>query len=297
VARINVDQVVASMNWKAVITKPLDYAGEVTVDLATPRGVFAGAYRQHWNLEKGRSAETVRIPFSVSNLFGQGVHFQTISLLEGGQELAADTGRIRIADCEIDDRIKIGFLPDSTGVLEDILRMTNATFQPLTNRAFVTADIDAYNVIVIGSGAFRDYPSLLDARDRLEDYLRYGGSIVILGQPSDWPEGILPVSFLPGQERISTDMITTRIPKANVLSRPYTINQEHLLGWFDRARDVSGAVVAPSERVLVTPTGATLLSVSRLGDGQIIYCGLPLQEMIGELHLESIHLLANILNY
>ncbi len=297
VARINVDQVVSSMNWKAVITKPEDFAGEVTLELATPRGVFAGAYKQLWKLEPGRTRETVRIPFSVSNLFEPGIQQQTISLTEGGRQIAVDTGWIRTASCNIDDKTKVGFLPDSTGLLEDILRMTNATFQPLTDRAFVTADIDAYNVIIIGSGSFRQYPSLSTARDRLENYLRYGGSIVVLGQPSDWPEGVLPVSLLPGRERLKTDHLTNRIPQARILSQPYEINQEQLLSFFDMPREVWPAVVSPSEKVFVSPSGATLLSVSRLGDGQVIYCGLPLKDMIAELNLEGIHLLANIINY
>jgi hypothetical protein len=60
---------------------------------------------------------------------------------------------------------------------------------------------------------------------------------------------------------------------------------------------VAPAVVAPSERVFVTPSGAALLSVSRFGDGQVIFCGLPLLEMVADLNLEAIHLFANILNY
>jgi hypothetical protein len=47
----------------------------------------------------------------------------------------------------------------------------------------------------------------------------------------------------------------------------------------------------------VCPSEATLLSVSRLGDGQIIDCGFPLLKMISELNIDAIHLPANILNY
>ncbi|MHC4501282.1 MAG: hypothetical protein ACYS21_19480, partial [Planctomycetota bacterium] len=61
--------------------------------------------------------------------------------------------------------------------------------------------------------------------------------------------------------------------------------------------EVGTAVLAPAEKVFVTPTGAVLLSVSRLGEGQVIFCGLPLIEMISRLELEAIHLFANILNY
>jgi hypothetical protein len=152
-------------------------------------------------------------------------------------------------------------------------------------------------VIVVGSGAFRQYPSFPQLKDRFEDYIRNGGSLVIFGQPGDWPDNVLPVSFSPAIELVDRGAITNRIPNANILSRPYEIVEANLLSSFFRDRDVAAAVISPAERVFVTPSGATLLSVSRLGEGQIIYCGLPLLEMIGRLDIDAIHLFANILNY
>ena len=297
VARVEVDRVVSAMNWKAIISKPLYYYGTATLNLETPRGVFAGAYRQDWQLEKGRATETVRIPFSISNLFELGVQRQTISLAVDGRLVAADTGRIRIASCEIDDRVAVGLMPDSTGLLEDILRMAEANYCALTDRALRISDLDAYTVILVGSGAIRDYPSFRLIKGRLEDYLRHGGSLVIFGQPTDWPEGALPVGFVPSIENVTGSELLNRIPQARITGDPYTISQANLLSRFDRRRRVGAAVVSPAEHVYVTPSGATLLSVSRLDDGQIIFCGLPLIEMISQLNIEAIHLLANILNY
>lgn len=297
VARIDIDQVVSSMNLKAVITKPYDWAGEVTLNLETPAGLFAGAYRTTWSASKGRTAETIRIPFSVSNLFEQGIQKQVIKLFSGGIVVDADTGLVRIATCKVSDKVNVGLFPDSTGILEDILRMTGVAYQPMTERSLVTADLDAYEVLLLGSGFFRKYPSIRQAKDRLEDYLRHGGSLVIMGQPSDWPEGLLPVSFVPAAERIKNDRIRVRLPEGRVVSEGYDINFERLLSYFERERLVSPVVMAPSEGVLVTQSGAGLLSVARVGEGQIIYCGLPLTEMIADLNLEAIHLLANLLNY
>lgn len=297
VARVDIDQVVASMNLKAVITKPYDYAGQVTLNLETPRGLFAGVYRTTWDLSRGRTTETVRIPFSVSKLFEHGIQPQVIKLSSGGIIVDADTGLVRIASFKVSDKVNVGLFPDSTGLLEDILRMTQVKFQPMTERSLVTADLEAYEVLLMGSGFFRNYPSIKMAKDRFEDYLRHGGSLIIFGQPSDWPEGLLPVSFVPMTERIKKGRIRVRLPEGRLVSEGYDINFERLLAFFERERLVSPVVMAPSERVLVTPSGAGLLSVARVGEGQIIYCGLPLPEMIARLNLEAIHLLANLLNY
>ena len=297
VAELDIDRVVSPMNLRVVIAKPPEFAGNVKLNLETPRGLYAGAYRQDLRLEAGKTRETVRIPFSISKLFELGLQRQTISLEYGNRPVAVDTALVRIASCHIDDKIQVAFLPDTTGLLEDILNMTDAAFRPLTDRGLVTAALNAYDVILVGSGAFRGYPSFPDMKDRFEDFIRNGGSLVIMGQPEDWPEGVLPVSFVPGIELVAQAEITNRIEGANILSRPYRITESGLLSSFYKPRDVAAAVVAPSERVFVTPTGATLLSVSRLGEGQIIYCGLPLLDMVSRLDIDAIHLFANILNY
>lgn len=38
------------------------------------------------------------------------------------------------------------------------------------------------------------------------------------------------------------------------------------------------------------------LQVVKIGDGYVVYCGLPLFDMAAGLNVEAIHLLANILN-
>lgn len=297
VADLDVDRVVTPMNLRVVIEKPRDFAGMVNLHLETPRGLFAGAYQQEISLDKGSLRETVRIPFSISKLFELGLQHQVITLAYRGNTVATDTALVRIASCHVNDKIQVAFLPDTTGRLEDVLNMTDAAFRPLTDRGLVTAPLEAYDVIMVGSGAFRNYPSFPTMKDRFEDFIRNGGSLVIMGQPLDWPQDVLPVRFVPDIELVDKNQISNRIPDANILSRPYPIVETTLFSSFYKKRDVAAAVVAPAERVYVTPSGATLLSVSRLGEGQIIYCGLPLLDMIGRLDIDAIHLLANILNY
>jgi len=297
VAKIDVDRIVSSMNWKVIITKPYNFSGKVNINLETPRGLFAGAYRQELSLDKGYTRETVRIPFTISNLFEQGIQKQAVSLSVDGRTVASGTGQVRVASCHIADTVKVGYLPDTTGLLEDVLRLTDAAYRPLTDRSLITADLDPYDVIVIGSGAFRRYPSLRDVRDRLLEYLRDGGSIVVFGQPDDWPEGVLPVALVPDKERVSLENIVTNIKEARILSQPYRIEQEAFLAYFEKSKDLNTAVISPAEKIFTTASGGTLLSVSRIGEGQVIYCGLPVLEMIANLELEAIHLFANILNY
>lgn len=296
-AELDIDRVVSSSTVRAVITKPKDYAATVNFEFITPRGLFAGTYNKEIKLRAGTAQETIRLGFSISKLFELGIQPLMIELTHEGRLVAADSAIVRIASCRVSDKIKIGFLSDTSGAIEDILQMTDATFRPLTDRGLVTADLNAYNVLIVGSGAFRRYPSLAGMKDRFEKYLWQGGSIVVFGQPEDWPEGVFPVSLAPTLELVDKNDITNRIKTARILSQPYQISENNLFSSFYKKREVAAAAIAPAERVFVTPSGAALLSVSRLGKGQLIYCGLPLPDLIARLDIDAIHLLANILNY
>jgi hypothetical protein len=294
-ARVEVDKVVSAMNWKVVISKPEGFSGSVDINLAAPTGLFAGAYNKTIDLDEGSTQKVVRIPFSVSNLFELGTQAVTVSLISGKRTITVDTSYIRIAECKVPETRTVGFLPDTSGLLEDILRMASIVHQPLTNRSLLTADLEAYQVIVIGSGAFRTHNMLEHVKSRLEEYVRGGGTIVVLGQPEDWPQEALPIAIIPASEQIEQTDIKSA-SSSTLLTRPYTITEKELFSQYYKRRSVSGALVTPSEAIFRTSAGSVLLSQSTLGSGRVYYCGLPLLEMVSRLQIEAIHLFANLLN-
>ena len=294
---LDIDRVVSSMNTQIEIIKPKNFSDTVKLQLETPRGMFAGSYRNDIYLEKGTATSTIRIPFTISNLFKMGIQHQYIKLYIDGKLVAADTGLIRVASSHISDKVQIGFLADTSGLFEDIIRMTDANFQPLTNRTIEKYDLNIFDVIVIGSGSFRAYNGITKIKRKFENYLRQGGSVVLFGQPDDWPESVLPVGFVPMEEYLNKSQITNCIMEARVLSNPFQVSDKNLFSSFYNKKRVISAVITPAEIVYRTPNGGALLSVTRIGDGQIIYCGLPLLEMVSHLDIDAIHLLANILNY
>lgn len=296
-AALDVDKVVSSMALNVVVSKPLAFAGKAKIDLETPNGVFAGAYRQEVTLEKGQGSETIRIPFSVSKLFELGVQNIVVSLSLDNRVVAADTGIIRIAGCHVPDKVSIGLLPDSSGSLEDILRMTDARWQAITDRTLEVGELGAYDVLLVGSGALRYFPSFRKVRARIEDFVKNGGTLVVMGQPEGWPSELLPVSLAPVRVELSGTAIAVVDGAHDLLKRPNAVLPSGLSVWFERPTTVTAAVVSPCRSILAGPKSEMLLSVSPVGRGNVVYCGLPLADMIGKLNIEAIHLLANILNY
>lgn len=297
VERIDVDKTVRALHWRALITKPANFRGKVRLNLETPTGVYAGAYRQEVVLDGGRLSELVEIPFSVSNLFQLGTQPTIVSITQNNRVVQADTGRIRIAECRIPASRAIAFIPDSAGLLEDILRITDAQWTALTERSLLTADLSAYSVIVIGPNASRYVSSLNLMSGQFDAYLRGGGSLVLFAQPEEISQTVLPVNCELTKRPVKTADLRTRLAQAKVLSQPYAISEKILYSDLPPVTRLTCAKLSPVEVVIEGPESLAILSVSRLGEGQLIYCGLPLLELISELNIEAIHLFANLMNY
>jgi hypothetical protein len=98
-------------------------------------------------------------------------------------------------------------------------------------------------------------------------------------------------------ERIRPEDVLNRGNVSNIMTTPYAISDNVLFDGLAPSTKVASAVVTPAENILVTPTGGALLSVTRIGTGELVYCGLPLVDMISHLNIEAIHLFANLLNH
>ena len=57
------------------------------------------------------------------------------------------------------------------------------------------------------------------------------------------------------------------------------------------------AVVFPGEKIIKSSSNTTVLSQTKLGKGRLIYCGLPLLEMIRDLDIDAIKLFSNLVHY
>lgn len=296
VARVEIDKTVGQLSWMAQITKPEAYSGPVKLYLETPRGLFAGAYRQDVMLHEGGTSELISIPFSLSNLFELGTQPLSISIRRDDKLIAADSAIIRIAECKLSDRVKIALLPDSSGLLEEVIRMTGASYQVMTDRSLLTADLSAYPIMMIGSGAFERYAVFSQIASRLEEFVRFGGTLLVMGQPERSRLDALPVSLIPKTERLTLAHVEQIAEQSDLLTSPYLISHKNLLAGLSESIVSSPATVAPAEKIIAGPANRALLSQSRIGDGRVIYCGLPLLALISQLNIESIHLLANLLN-
>ncbi len=282
-------------DWQLRITKP--YASELTgtISLDNPEGIVVGSFNENVFMPIGITSKYVDIHLAAGRSIGFDRRTVKASLVVGGQAVARTESDVRVVRCEIPDTRDIGFVPDTDGRLEDFLRMSRSSFQPLTTRGLMRATLEAYDIIVIGSNADEYYDILRGTRDRLREFVDNGGDIVIFGQGFDWPHDLFEFSIYPA--RTSSDkQLHFAHQDLSILNFPYKIDIDALAKGISGTTSLYPAIIDGGAEIVSAGELGSYLQVVKIGDGYVVYCGLPLFEMAAELDVEAIHLLANILN-
>jgi len=293
------DHVVGSAALNLRISKTWNEIDTVQIDYNTPQGSIAvGAVHKSVVLPAGARAVTLKVPLSIFPDIGFKSKVVGVSLKKNGDVIATASAEISVVSFDFNKRIKIALLPDEKGLLEDFLVMGEANYRTLSDRFLGSGDIDFFDLIILGSGCSRFFPSLEFFGDRLKRFVEYGGTVLILGQKEAWPEGSLP-TVLETRSAITgwSDLEKTEKEHA-VFNEPQKILEiSALLETGNEKQSCYPQFNVKSKILMSLKDGSSLLTIERIGKGKIIYCGLPLAAMIREAHPEAIKLFTNLVNF
>ena len=285
-----------SFDWQLMISKPYQSELKGRLNIQVPDGIVLGSYNPIIVMPEG----TTRIYVNVYLAAGRSIGFDSrrvaASLEVGGQTVAQASADVRVVRCEIPQKRAIAFIPDPQGHLEDFLRMTKATIQPLTPHGLLRATLEAYNLIVIGTDAESYWADLRNNSIRLADFLANGGDLLVLGQSFGWPDDVFPFGLYPSKSAAPPKATVTAFDQA-LFAAPYEVDTTLINGLIGQAGYAFPAIVEGGREVVSAGELGSYLTVVRIGDGQVIYCGLPLLELAERLNVDAIHLLANLLNF
>jgi hypothetical protein len=279
-----------------LITKP--YASELDgkIRIENPGGIVVGTFDENVRMPKGITSKYIDIHLAAGRSIEYDLRTVKAYLTVGGQTVAETEGDVRVVRCGIPDTRDIAFIPDPDGRLEDFLRLARTSFQPFTPHSLVRAPLDAYDVIVIGSNAGDYYDILRGVRDRLREFVRNGGEIVIFGQGFGWPHDLFDFPIYPAKTAgaAAADIVEKNHP---LLSDPYPVNGGNLCETADVTSDLYPAIIGGGTELVSAGELGSYLQVVKISEGHVVYCGLPLLEVAADLNIDAIHLLANILNF
>ncbi|MCX6827652.1 MAG: hypothetical protein NTV06_10380 [candidate division Zixibacteria bacterium] len=256
-----------------------------------------GAFNTNFQLSAGDQGMAVKVPLVISHEVGFEKQRLIANLIKGNKILASDTAYLKIADFDVKTSTKIALLPDSSGLLEDILVMTKANYRTISDRFLIDGDLDLYDLVILGTGCLKQYKSLEFSSEKLRKYMEFGGQVLVFGQPDNWRNDLLPVSIIPTQNRLAATDLELTEPKQAIFKTGYEIDVSALLQRINVNYFSYPAVIFPAEKIITGRDKVTLLSISKFGRGRFIYCGIPLLEMFGDLDTDAIKLFSNLINY
>ncbi len=283
-------------DWQLLITKPYasELRGKIVID--NPNGIVVGSFKDDIFLPKGITSKYVDIHFAAGRSIAYDLRTVTAYLTVGGQNVAKTQADVRVVRCKIPETRDIAFIPDPEGRLEDFLRLARASFQPFTPRSLIRAQLEAFDVIVIGSNAVDYYDVLRGARDRLREFVRNGGVIIIFGQGFGWPHDLFEFSIYPAAV-MGRQAIQVSDEDHSILNSPHAIDGGSLTGGIKPGFERYPAVIGGGTEIVSAGEHGSYLKVVKISEGHVVYCGLPLLDMAANLDIEAIHLLANLLNF
>jgi len=283
-------------DWQLLITKP--YASELNgrVSIQNPDGIVVGSFDGDIFMPEGITAKYMDVHLAAGRSLGDERRTVRAVLSVGGTTVAETSADVKVIRCQIPATRDIAFLPDPDGRLEDFLRVARATFQPFSLQSLIRAPLEAYDLIIIGADSRDFYTVLGSVSDRLREYVRNGGEVLILGQSFGWPHDVFDFPIYTSQQSPPAAM---RVVNSGhpLLKSPYVINVDELAGGVAKATAAYPAIFGGGTEIISAGELGSYLKVSRIGDGYVIYCGLPLLELAAQLNVDAIHLLANVIDF
>ncbi len=147
--------------------------------------------------------------------------------------------RVRGIDVQIAPRLRVGYVMGVGDKVPAGIEQLGAEVNLLDAEALATVDLGTYGTIVVGTRAYAVRQDLINYNQRLLDYARDGGNLVILYQtqefvPAKW--AAFPADLPRGAEEVSEENSPVRIlaPDHAVFQRPNRIGPADFDGWVEQ---------------------------------------------------------------
>src|SRR5690606_27176370 len=139
-------------------------------------------------------------------------------------------------DVAIADDLLIGWIEGAGDDAARALRQLGATVEPLDAAALATADLSRYDAILTGIRVYEVRSDIAAQNERLLDYARRGGVVVVQYIACEYPEGNFapcPLTVARPHGRVTDENAPVRLlrPEHPALSWPNRIGPRDFEGW------------------------------------------------------------------
>lgn len=192
---------------------------------------------------------------------------------------------VSVGDIRLPPLKRLGFVRGASDLVPDFLRRVGLPVTILTDDELAAGDLSTMDAIVVGSRAYEVNPTLGLANDRLLDYVREGGTLLVQYQQYQFVRGgfaPFPLDIDRPHDRVTDETATVTLldPEHPAMTSPNRLGPNDWQGWVqERGLYFAGSWDEAYHPLLAMadPGGEEqhgALLVTPLGKGTYIYTGL-----------------------
>ncbi|MFC1660336.1 LmbE family protein, partial [Gemmatimonadota bacterium] len=217
------------------------------------------------------------------------------------------TSRVSVFPVNVRPGLRVGYVMGSGDSGPEAIRQMGVDVELLDSDALRTGDLTPFDAVVLGIRAYETRVDLGVANDRLLEFARGGGTVIVQYNKYEYPQGgfaPFPVEMARPHDRVSDETVPVRflVPEHPALKEPNTIGPEDFEGWvqerglyfladWDSRYTPLLEMADPGEE----PKRGGLM-VASVGEGVYVYTGLAFFRQLPEGVPGAYRLLANLLS-
>jgi len=211
--------------------------------------------------------------------------------------------KTRRVEVKLAPGLRVGYVMGPGDLVPEAVEAMGIAPHLLSAEELASADLSAWNVILIGIRAYSTRPELASAQARLDDFVRNGGTLIVQYQSATFPAP-LPLSLGRIAERVVDEDAPVKLLSASnpLLTFPNAITSADFNGWVEERGHSFLSTWDPGYTPLTEtadegqdPQRGGLL-VAHVGKGSYIYVAFALYRQLPELVPGAYRILANLMS-
>jgi len=213
----------------------------------------------------------------------------------------------QVLDVKVAPGLKVGYIEGAGDDFANALRRIDVDVQTIDERELATGDLSRYDAIVTGIRAYEVRPDLVANNQRLLEYMRRGGTLIVQYNKGEYAAGNFapyPVKMARSPERVTDEGATVTLldPASPRFSYPNKIGPRDFEGWvqergtyFFSEWDTHYKPTVESNDPGEKPKqGAEL--IAQYGEGTYVYTGIAWFRQLPEGVPGAYRLIANLVS-
>ena len=217
--------------------------------------------------------------------FDRGVELTQYSHIRSSPRVKGAVSTVRVVPIRLPELERVGYIRGAADRVPEALEQIGLPLEMLDAAALAGADLSQFDVIVVGSRAYETDAALVKHNDRLLDYVRSGGRLLVQYQQYQFARdqyAPYPLTISRPHDRITdeTASVTILQPNHPAFVMPNSIDSEDWEGWpqerglyFAGTWDDAYTPLLEMADPGMQPVRGGLL-VARYGEGTYVYTGI-----------------------